>query len=57
MLTSTDVVVLVILAVLMVIVFGYMGRAKKRGRGCIGCPDAPMCAKRYTQEACKEDLK
>ena len=55
MFSSTDAIVIVILCVLMLIVFGYMGHKRKRGRGCIGCPDAPYCAKRYTEDGCKDD--
>jgi hypothetical protein len=57
MFSSTDAVVIVILCVLMLIVFGYMGHKRKRGRGCIGCPDAPYCAKRYTEDGCKDDYR
>ena len=57
MFSSTDIIVIVILCVLMLIVFGYMGHVRKKGRGCIGCPDAPYCTKRYTEEACKDDYK
>ena len=55
--STVDVVVIIILCVLMLFVFGYMGRQKKRGRGCVGCPDAPTCAKRFTEEACKDEYK
>ena len=41
---------IIVLCVLMLFVFGYMGHKRKRGRGCIGCPDAPYCAKRFTEE-------
>lgn len=57
MFSSTDAIVIVILCVLMLIVFGYMGHKRKRGRGCIGCPDAPYCAKRYTEDGCKDDYR
>ena len=55
--SPVDVVVIIILCVLMLFVFGYMGRRKKRGGGCVGCPDAPTCAKRFTEEACKDEYK
>ncbi len=55
MLTSTDIIILVVLAVLLVIALGYMGKQKKRGSGCVGCPDRGNCVKRYTEEACKKD--
>ena len=57
MLSTVDVVVIIILCVLMLVVFGYMGRQRKRGTGCIGCPDAPNCAKRFTEGACKDNYK
>ena len=33
MLSTVDVVVIIILCVLMLVVFGYMGRQRKRGTG------------------------
>ena len=57
MLSTVDIVVICLLAVLMVVVLGYMGHIRKKGRGCVGCPDAPMCAKRFTEEACKDTYK
>lgn len=55
--TEVDIIIIVLLCVLMIIAFGYIGHSKKRGKGCIGCPDAPNCAKRFTEQACKDDYK
>ena len=57
MVSTVDIVVICLLVVLMVVVFGYMGHTRKKGRGCVGCPDAPMCAKRYTGDGCKDNYK
>jgi hypothetical protein len=55
--STIDVIVIIVLCVLMLFIFGYMGHKRKRGSGCIGCPDAPYCAKRFTEEGCKDDYK
>ena len=57
MLSSTDVIIIVILVVALIIAFGYMGNRKKRGSGCVGCPERGHCAKRFTEEACKDTDK
>ena len=38
-----NVIVVVILAAIVVAIFGYLRRAKRRGEKCIGCPYAKQC--------------
>ena len=38
-----NVIVVVILAVIVFAIFGYLWRAKRRGEKCIGCPYAKQC--------------
>ena len=54
MLTTADMILVVVLGVILAVVLAYMGRQKKRGSGCVGCPDRGNCAKRFTEEACKD---
>lgn len=51
----TDIIIVVILAVILGVALLYMKREKKRGVTCIGCPDAEVCAKRRNGEACGAD--
>jgi len=50
----TDVVIILILAVILGSAICYMKKEKKKGKGvtCIGCPDAENCAKRRNGESC-----
>ena len=57
MLSSTDIIIIVVLAIALIVALGYMGKQKKRGSGCIGCPERGHCAKRFTEEACKDSDK
>ena len=40
-----NVIVVVILIGIVSLAIGYIVRAKKRGQGCIGCPNASKCGK------------
>lgn len=48
----TDIIVVLILAVIFVVILLYIRKEKKHGVTCIGCPDAGVCAKRRNGEAC-----
>jgi len=39
-----DIIVIVILAVIVLLAAGYIYKAKKSGKTCIGCPHAGQCA-------------
>lgn len=41
----TDLLVIAVLALILGGASVYIYRAKKKGRKCIGCPDAPICGK------------
>ena len=41
---GTDVIVIVIVAVIIILAGLYVYRAKKSGRKCIGCPDGSSCS-------------
>ena len=55
--TLTDLVIILLLVFILGAAITYMKKEKKRGVTCIGCPDAPNCAKRFTEEGCKDDYK
>lgn len=38
------IVIMILLAIILPIVC-YMVKRKKKGNGCIGCPDAPSCGR------------
>lgn len=38
-----DIVVLIVLIILISLAAGYIIKEKKKGRGCIGCPNASKC--------------
>ena len=46
--TSTDIIVLVIIALVIGGASLYIIRAKKKGQKCIGCPHAKSCASHCT---------
>lgn len=48
----TDIIIVVILALILGGALLYMRKEKKRGVKCIGCPDAEVCAKRQRGESC-----
>ncbi|MBQ3029790.1 MAG: hypothetical protein IJD24_01085 [Agathobacter sp.] len=50
----TDLVIILVLAVILGSALWYMKKEKKKGKGvtCIGCPDADVCAKRKRGEGC-----
>lgn len=48
----TDIIIIVVLAVILGVALLYMKKEKERGVTCIGCPDAEVCAKRRNGEAC-----
>ena len=39
----TDVIVILILAVIVLLAAGYIYKAKKSGKTCIGCPHSGTC--------------
>ncbi len=41
--TSTDFIVIAVLAVILLSAAGYIYRAKKSGKKCIGCPEGGSC--------------
>ena len=41
--TSTDFIVIAVLAVILLSAAGYIYRAKKTGKKCIGCPEGGSC--------------
>ena len=41
----TDVIVIIIVAVIITLAGLYIYKAKKSGKKCIGCPDADKCGK------------
>lgn len=49
---TTDIIIVVILALILGAALLYIRKEKKRGVKCIGCPDAEVCAKRQSGEAC-----
>lgn len=48
----TDIIIIVVLAVILGAALLYMKKEKEKGVACIGCPDAEVCAKRRNGEAC-----
>ena len=44
--SSKDIVVIVILAVILVVAITYIIKEKKNGAKCIGCPHAKACGKK-----------
>lgn len=42
----TDIIVVLILAVIFAVILLYIRKEKKHGVTCIGCPDAPTCHKK-----------
>lgn len=49
----TDIIIIVVLAVILGVALLYMKKEKEKGVACIGCPDAGTCAKRLNGEACQ----
>lgn len=43
---TVDLIVMLIVAILVIAAIVYIGREKKRGVTCIGCPHAAECAKK-----------
>lgn len=48
----SDVIIIVILAVILGGAIWYMKKERKKGVTCMGCPDADTCAKRRTGGSC-----
>lgn len=42
----TDIIVAAILLIILFFAGRYIIKAKKRGEGCIGCPNASQCGKK-----------
>lgn len=40
-----DIIVILLIALIVGAASGYIYRAKKKGKGCIGCPDSASCQK------------
>ena len=40
-----DIIVILFIALIVGAASGYIYRAKKKGKGCIGCPDSASCQK------------
>ena len=51
----SDIIIIVVLAVILGGALAYMKKEKKKGVKCIGCPDAGTCAKRQAGEACSSE--
>lgn len=49
----TDIIIILVLAVILGGALWYMKKEKDKGVTCIGCPDAGTCAKRRAGEACQ----
>lgn len=49
---TTDIIIVIVLALILGAALLYMRKEKKRGIKCIGCPDAEGCAKRQRGETC-----
>ncbi len=47
-----NIIIIVILAAILGLAIGYIVKAKKRGKKCIGCPDADTCAARKSGCGC-----
>lgn len=50
----TDIIIVLVLALILGGALWYMKKEKDKGTTCIGCPDAGTCAKRQAGEACKK---
>lgn len=48
----TDIIIILVLALILGGALWYMKREKEKGVTCIGCPDADVCAKRRNGEGC-----
>lgn len=48
----TDIIIIVVLAVILGVALLYMKKEKENGVTCIGCPDSEVCAKRRNGESC-----
>lgn len=42
--TYSDIIVIAVIVVILAIAIGYIIRAKKSGKKCIGCPDGGCCS-------------
>lgn len=49
---TTDIIIVVVLALILGAALLYIRKEKNRGVKCVGCPDAEVCAKRQRGEAC-----
>lgn len=55
---TTDIIIILVLALILGGALLYMKKEKQKGVTCIGCPDAGVCAKRRNGEACNgADIK
>lgn len=48
----SDIIIILVLAVILGGALMYMKKEKNKGVNCIGCPDAGTCAKRHNGETC-----
>ncbi len=49
----TDVIVILVILLILVLAGGYIYKAKKSGKKCIGCPESGSCCKKNC--SCKSD--
>lgn len=47
-----NIIIMAILAAILGLAIGYIVKAKKSGKKCIGCPDADTCAARKSGCGC-----
>lgn len=51
----TNAIIIIILIFIIGLAGGYVYRSKKKGKKCIGCPEADNCGKK--QCSCSDDTK
>ena len=50
----TDIIIILVLAVILGGALLYMKKERDKGVTCIGCPDSEICAKRRNGESCQK---
>lgn len=47
-----DIIIIAVLAVILIAAAGYVYKAKKNGKKCIGCPDGCSCGSKNDESSC-----
>ena len=52
---TVDIVVVIVLVLILGLSAGYIGRSKKSGKKCVGCPYADACSSKKSGCGCQMD--